>query len=1182
MAHNLPGEKSAWIPDLIGPIFKRDSLTLKQALDLRNADEQIHHMATFVPDEVLYGIDLSKKDFRRFQAVLMFLQITIATIAAINPDFGVQLRSYLMKPVIQQIEKSQSLEFLTEIRQITAISLDVIANKCPDHELILLADRCFILLHSIAAKYAGCINALSLYDKNILFCIVFGIRGSDNDDQFKINETCKNAVTCAIHMLQAVKNVAGIISAFVGVSTGMAYCGVIGHSARKHYAVIGLPIVKAEKIMDISYNKISCDHDTVLHSRLSKDQFRSRGVRSLQFEKCHIYDLDYSRIKKDVETSSLDYCYPILGRTHELECFDNILDDIGVADRNYSGLLIELQTKICILLDDIQYMNYKSWQFLSSALNNPNVIIVMTMLKPNSLKNLTDAEVEICKDERLTKCTLNGLEPNLLPVFACQFLNVLGISRKLKMDLQRCQDGRIDCCETFLTSILQNNALDFITIELSQLKKHDLFFPYISLVTKLPVDLTLEEQIPPLQWKQIKHLNVCIENKEYSNIYNVGDVKGRYAVKTFYFVTVEMMAEIYHKMNPYEQSLITCAATLGKVFKRYVLQNVMPNAILPHTNKGDASLVQYAHCKMLEFKVDLFRKVIYDMQSDAEKRDHHARIVKLYIQDARKCISCGGRNFLKIPSKEIFMEKESPIESARVSLTRRRSIVENQNDKWSLARRSVLSVSAIASRRPESSDTRRISLLPMYLDDEEDEGEMNEILDFVMEYSAGLIQTAQPLYAITLLTVATKRNEAAEKEESNLEENITNKRIILILMGLCAFLYVQDKLKVAQVAAIRSVKLGFPSADNFAEKGEIYLAAVQVLYRTKNMKLLREVERSMLAIIKVKTTWYDAEEIVMVANIYHTMYQTRALGGKLEEAVDMGIRVLKISVALHLNKLMLIIVPSLIEIMLWTKRINDAVDLMQQLFFLADSDIDLSARTWYYALSLELMLDAGIVLESYDSSYTYYKKFIAYRSKSCVMRDPQSLCRLMTCLWMYQIRMGYAVINSVECRMEEYMTDINYYNFAQIFSCCMRLECCLLILLRCVNLKNSTELLTLIQNTGKMIKCLNGISSHAAVVKPRLYLLVAYLYVIRGRKSSTRFYLHKAQKFASSQGNKMISAWIIQNKRTWIEKIYNNMAQYWLEYVESEDIVAWQYIRNFNIDTWSTILYSLSTPDAHV
>jgi len=42
------------------------------------------------------------------------------------------------------------------------------------------------------------------------------------------------------------------------------------------------------------------------------------------------------------------------------------------------------------------------------------------------------------------------------------------------------------------------------------------------------------------------------------------------------------------------------------------------------------------------------------------------------------------------------------------------------------------------------------------------------------------------------------------------------------------------------------------------------------------------------------------------------------------------------------------------------------------------------------------------------------------------------------------------------------------------------------------------------------------------------------------------------------------------------------MAQYWLEYVGSADIVAWQYIRNFNIETWSTILYPLPMPDAHL
>lgn len=65
---------------------------------------------------------------------------------------------------------------------------------------------------------------------------------------------------------------------------------------------------------------------------------------------------------------------------------------------------------------------------------------------------------------------------------------------------------------------------------------------------------------------------------------------------------------------------------------------------------------------------------------------------------------------------------------------------------------------------------------------------------------------------------------------------------------------------------------------------------------------------------------------------------------------------------------------------LWTRRVNEAVDLMRELYFLADEDMDLSAKTWYYALSLDLMLDAGIVLESYETSYNYYKKFIG---KNC-------------------------------------------------------------------------------------------------------------------------------------------------------------------------------------------------------
>lgn len=92
---------------------------------------------------------------------------------------------------------------------------------------------------------------------------------------------------------------------------------------------------------------------------------------------------------------------------------------------------LQLKIKICILLDDIQHMDYMSWQFLSSALNNDNIVTAMTMLKPNSWEDLSHVEVEIYKDKRLMKHTLLGLDVNLLPIFACQFLNVFAIPRIL-------------------------------------------------------------------------------------------------------------------------------------------------------------------------------------------------------------------------------------------------------------------------------------------------------------------------------------------------------------------------------------------------------------------------------------------------------------------------------------------------------------------------------------------------------------------------------------------------------------------------------------------------------------------------------------------------------------------------------------------------------------------------------
>jgi len=39
------------------------------------------------------------------------------------------------------------LEFLTELKHVSVISLNIISDKCPEDEFISLIDECYVFLH---------------------------------------------------------------------------------------------------------------------------------------------------------------------------------------------------------------------------------------------------------------------------------------------------------------------------------------------------------------------------------------------------------------------------------------------------------------------------------------------------------------------------------------------------------------------------------------------------------------------------------------------------------------------------------------------------------------------------------------------------------------------------------------------------------------------------------------------------------------------------------------------------------------------------------------------------------------------------------------------------------------------------------------------------------------------------
>ncbi|XP_076634805.1 LOW QUALITY PROTEIN: adenylate cyclase type 10 [Colletes latitarsis] len=1430
---------------------------------------------------------------------LASFQARVSVFDALKRRLGGSLKTYMMELVFKQIHEGVSLNYLTEVKRVTVVVVNVLPSKCSTYEFISLVDQLFRILQRIIEEYSGQISVASVYDKDILFHVLYGIEGY-SDRKSNMNRA-KRGILSASRIMEEMKRIIGVKAVFVGVSTGMAFCGVIGHPCRRQYMIFGTPIDRATSLMMISFGKISCDYDTVFYSRLSRERFRSRGMKTLKgFGKYYVYEiLDTFTLSE--EFLNIEYIYPILGRFQEVEYFKDILDDIGVHERSYSGILIEVRSSIplslspssrfvidvqgqersgksrlldafvtivrnrqiklvqlplhesfaekeyavlyyvllqmfdamdcttiddrervllnkltdilapedfcylnvimrvqfplsreycrdsdwkrhrktikifgdiltqvaghvCILLDDVQYMDVLSWQFLSAALDKDNVVLVMTLLEPVSWDNLSQVEAGICEDKRLMNRALLGLGSEYLSAFACQFLNVSAIPRTFESILRRRSKNSISWCEAFLMSALQAEAITFLTLSPMEVKFYNLVFPDCSLLAKIPADMTPEELAPPLHWSQMSAINVCVSSgKPLSFLETDRDVTG-------------LRIDIYNRMNSYEQDFIKCAASLGTVFLRSMLESVMTNFAPLYTAKGnientavaemvrlrilecgmiqrkhfhiDDSLyylfkrrrtfsnVQHsvicecrpprifgsrtlplnAHCMFLEFTIASYRKLLYDILPPHEKKEYHSKAAGIFQRDARKCTTCGSDNFLSIFTKELTTPPPPKVKAppSAISLSlQRRATIHSRSDLWESRRSIFLPENMDPPKKRDSINFRRTSILPVYTDNDDDDdhtatsehakqasdssetamdvsweiqlknfnhidyrncrcsytisflfwtlnhhirltNDLEELLKFMLEYSAGLLQTAQPAFATKFLANTNAHIEITKIKEhiiTDVKYTTTNEGSILVLLGdayvaygyysqakkyyteasalrtvplqtakevcystmmeklrymlrgfssfvlnqvsgkmaveklelavymerLSTVLLLEDQPKIARLIVLQGLRAAFQSVAGFVEKGRIYVIAAKIFRRYGNFDLLYDIEWPMTMAIEEKTSWDSAEELTVLAEVYQTLYENRVLRGKLEEGIEIGIKLLKICNCLRINRIKFAVLPSLIEVLVWTKHLNEAVDLLRELYYCSKEDVDKSAITWYYALSLELLLDAGMVLESYDTCFAFHSKVTGSRRRACVSRDPESLMRLTTCLGIWQLRMNVPVIDEFILDVKVITKGIHRAKFSQIYNCVKSLESYLLILNRRINIKQSSDLIDRVQDVKTIIGALRDLRTDALFVMPFLYLMRCYMSLQRSRTITSRIFMKKSRKWSLYQGNQMMLAWTMQIKRTWTGS-YNNMARYWTEHVGTADAIQWQEIHNFDLDTWSTIMFPLPIP----
>ena len=109
-----------------------------------------------------------------------------------------------------------------------------------------------------------------------MFLGIFGLRGYKHELESQI------ALRCASEIFETFKNQQNILQVSIGVTTGLCYCGIVGHSLRREYSVISVTVNIAARLMMAYPNMITCDNETLLQSKMDVKHFRLLPKKKLK------------------------------------------------------------------------------------------------------------------------------------------------------------------------------------------------------------------------------------------------------------------------------------------------------------------------------------------------------------------------------------------------------------------------------------------------------------------------------------------------------------------------------------------------------------------------------------------------------------------------------------------------------------------------------------------------------------------------------------------------------------------------------------------------------------------------------------------------------------------------------------------------------------------------------------
>jgi len=185
-----------------------------------------------------------------------------------------RLKLFIAKPVLQRIDDD---ECLSEMRRVTMLFVRFgVDRNVTKYCYRLLTQRCYEVICTKAKRMRGCMNKIFASDEGCpVFMVTFGLPGYEHEND------SADALDCAYEIYTELNEIVRLKQTSVAVTTGPTYCGIVGHSRRHEYTVIGRPASMGPRLVKHYRGKVTCDDATFCNSNLNETYFIAQEPKEM-------------------------------------------------------------------------------------------------------------------------------------------------------------------------------------------------------------------------------------------------------------------------------------------------------------------------------------------------------------------------------------------------------------------------------------------------------------------------------------------------------------------------------------------------------------------------------------------------------------------------------------------------------------------------------------------------------------------------------------------------------------------------------------------------------------------------------------------------------------------------------------------------------------------------------------